>query len=453
MAEALPEEEVDVLKGVEEPLEAAVTCGVCLKEYDQEFRRPVLLPSCGHTFCRTCVKAMACGGDTVVCPSCRQSYACNDVDNFPINFSIQILASSSKGQMKMKVASASDCQEHGTRIAFWCRSCEVPACGECLFDGHPRPSHIICRIQDVVKEVKARAETMVKESGEETVGLLGDALKRVLRGISDLQEASHILQEVVRVSRAAQDSKTLSSITKAFESAKGVRRRVDVLGSSEEGLLRVQQRPVVVALSDTGGLAHVRVEEKGIHVYSLRPSSTAYSVAIKLSVLLGCLKKDSPEVFLDLKAGERPFGRVYISLWGQMKRAQQFMALCLGTYGPSYRGTKFDGVSGRGEPGEYVRGGDYTGKKGLGGEALMDNLEWGGTWSMKMEAGQVCGVGGEEERKFGALFAICLKSNPDNIFRAPFGMVTSGMEAVEVACRHQPFDMVRVADCGVVIPM
>lgn len=68
-----------------------------------------------------------------------------------------------------------------------------------------------------------------------------------------------------------------------------------------------------------------------------------------------------------------------------------------------------------------------------------------------MQAGQVCGVGGEEKKKFGALYAICLRDNPSSTFRAPFGMVISGMEVIEVACRHDPFSMVRVADCGVVI--
>lgn len=70
-----------------------------------------------------------------------------------------------------------------------------------------------------------------------------------------------------------------------------------------------------------------------------------------------------------------------------------------------------------------------------------------------MEAGQVCGVGGEDKHKFGALFAICLRDNPNSTFRAPFGMVTSGMEVIEVACRHDPFHMVRVADCGVVLEL
>ena len=73
----------------------------------------------------------------------------------------------------------------------------------------------------------------MKESGEETVRMLAVSLKRVLRGISDLQEAGHILQEVGRLTRAAQDCRTLSSITKAFESAKGVRQRVKDLSSCE----------------------------------------------------------------------------------------------------------------------------------------------------------------------------------------------------------------------------
>ncbi|XP_063852671.1 tripartite motif-containing protein 59-like [Scylla paramamosain] len=378
MAEALPEEArvSEVQRGVEEveehaeaPYEEALTCSVCLKQYDSEFRRPLMLPACGHTFCRSCVKGLACEGVGVVCPCCRREYKDTDVDSFPINFSVEILASSTKNQQKMKPVPVNECQEHGVRYAFWCRFCEVPACGECLFDGHPRPSHAICRITDVVKEIKSRAEELVEQSSEETVGFLGDLLNRVVRGISDLQEAGHILQEVGRLKRTAQDSKTLSSITKAFESAKGVRQRVQALRNCEEphDSIRIGDRPVVVALSETGGLAKVKVEERGIHIYSLRSSSTAYTVAVKMSVLLGCVKKDHPLVFLDLRAGDRPLGRVYIELWGHMKRAQQFMALCLGTYGPSYRDTRFDGVSSRGEAGEYVRGGDYSGRQGLGG--------------------------------------------------------------------------------------
>ena len=83
----------------------------------------------------------------------------------------------------------------------------------------------------------------MKESTEGTATLLGDLLRGVVRRISDLQEAGHILQECGRLRRTAQDSKTLSSITRAFESAKSLNQRVETLKNCDEtevrGILRV----------------------------------------------------------------------------------------------------------------------------------------------------------------------------------------------------------------------
>ncbi|XP_045595555.1 tripartite motif-containing protein 3 [Procambarus clarkii] len=456
MAAAAPEGQVP-------PLETALSCGVCLSDFDAVFRRPLILPQCGHTFCRLCIKDLAARGD-IICPSCRHKYPSVEPDALPVNFNIQCLASSSKLLLAAtkEEEQGSLCPEHRVRLAFWCKSCEVAACGECLFDRHPpQDTHAVCRILEVVEQVKQRAEQLSLESCEEVILRLGDSVSRTLRALSDIQEAAHLLQETARIYRNAQTASNLSSITSVFEAAKGVHDRVWALGKGgqEDSSVSIpdevimSSRPAILALSDSGGLAQVKVEPKGIHVYSLRPSSTAYSVAIKLTVLTSCIKKESPMVFLEVKAGERRLGRVYITLAGKMRRAQQFQALCLGSLGPSYRGTRFDGISEKGEPGEYVRGGDYQGKGGLGGEALMDNLEWGGEWCRPKASGQVCGVGGEEQRKFGSLFAICLRDNPDDIFKCPFGEVTEGLEVLEVACRHQPFNVVHIADCGLVIPL
>ncbi|XP_042238307.1 tripartite motif-containing protein 75-like [Homarus americanus] len=440
--------------------ESALTCGVCLSDFDAGFRRPLLLPKCGHTFCRLCIKDLAARGD-ISCPSCRYKYSEVEPDNLPINFNIQCLSSSTK--VFPTISKIEDpgslCVDHKVRLAFWCSSCEVAACGECLYDRHPRPSHTICRIEEVVEQVKERAQRLARESCGDVVVRLGESVKRTLRDVSDLQEAAHLLQETARIYRSAQVADSLPSITSVFESAKTVKQKVGALEHSEEGGYTmpieaiVSSRPAVLALSESGGLAQVKVERKGIHIYSLRPTSTAYSVAIKLTVLMSCVKKESPLVFLDLKAGERRLGRVYITLVGTMRRSQQFIALCLGNLGHSYRGTRFDGISEKGQPGEYLRGGDYQGRGGLGGEALMDNLEWGGQWAKPKAAGQVCGVGGEEGKKFGSLFAICLRDNPEDTFRVPFGEVTEGLEVLEIASRHEPFRVVHISDCGLVIPL
>lgn len=120
---------------------------------------------------------------------------------------------------------------------------------------------------------------------------LGEAIRGALSYVSDLQEAAHLLQETARVNRSALAAQDLPSITSVFESAKAVKQRVSALDRSEEqsnrsGLTSLSSvpatRPAILALSDNGSLGRVDVEEKGIHLYSLRPPSTAYSVAIKV---------------------------------------------------------------------------------------------------------------------------------------------------------------------------
>ncbi|KAK7079325.1 hypothetical protein SK128_021129 [Halocaridina rubra] len=451
--------------------EAALICAVCLSDFDAGHRRPLILPRCGHTFCRICMKDLAARGD-IVCPSCRTKYPSElEVDDLPINFNIQCLASSTSTGAPLPVTRSksqpqgeddgSKCVEHRIRLVFWCTSCEVPACGECLYESHPPPAHHICRIHEVVMKIKEKAEVMTSESAKDVVKRMGESLLRSLRDVSDLQEAAHLLHEVTRLGRSAQGANDLPSITSVFESAKSVRQRVASLDYStlDAGSLSprsetiIATRPAVLALSENGCLAKVMVEKMGIHIYSLQSASTAYSVAVKLGILTACVKKEAPMTFLDIKAGERKLGRVYITLHGAMRRSQQFMALCLGTLGHTYRGTKFDGISEKGQPGEYIRGGDYNVRGGMGGEAIMDGLEWGGSWSKPKEAGHVCGVGGEADRRFGSLFAICLRDNPDDTFKSPFGKVTQGMDVIEIATRHNPFNAVHVSDCGVVIPM
>lgn len=208
-------------------MEGVLTCGVCLRAYDIEYRRPILLPKCGHTFCRTCVKNLELKDSYLCCPFCRQEYRNQEVDNFPVNFSLQIVAS--LGKTKIKAADPSECPTHGVRYAFWCRECEVPACGECLYESHPRDTHPLCRLEDAMGEVSARTETLLRDSHEEAKSQLAGALGRVLQGISDLQEAAHILQDVNRISRRRVGPSTLPAITSLFESAKDVHGRMRVL--------------------------------------------------------------------------------------------------------------------------------------------------------------------------------------------------------------------------------
>lgn len=66
-------------------LENEITCSVCSEVYSEEDgREPVMLPECGHTFCRECLISLQC--TSVTCPSCRKHYTGLHVETLPVNF-------------------------------------------------------------------------------------------------------------------------------------------------------------------------------------------------------------------------------------------------------------------------------------------------------------------------------------------------------------------------------
>lgn len=71
------------------------------------------------------------------------------------------------------------------------------------------------------------------------------------------------------------------------------------------------------------------------------------------------------------------------------RRAQQFLSLCLGDRGPSYVGSYFHSVLRRGDSGEGLAGGDYEGKAGKGGAAIMEGIEGQQEVAKRCEKGMV----------------------------------------------------------------
>ncbi|ROT66819.1 kelch motif family protein [Penaeus vannamei] len=66
-------------------LENEITCGVCSEVYSPVAgREPVMLPECGHTFCRECLLNLQT--TAVVCPNCRQRHYSPAVEDLAVNF-------------------------------------------------------------------------------------------------------------------------------------------------------------------------------------------------------------------------------------------------------------------------------------------------------------------------------------------------------------------------------
>lgn len=156
------------------------------------------------------------------------------------------------------------------------------------------------------------------------------------------------------------------------------------------------------------------------------------------------------EVFLELAVGGSCLGRVYISLWTGLRRAQQFFALCMGTMGASYLGSTFSHVAYQGKAKETLCCKEYITESGeTGTKELMVDLEWGDEHSCEPRPGLLIPLSKYVDQHG---FGICTKGKPGGSFDCPFGEVVAGMEVVMAAVRHHPVTEVTITHCGLVLP-
>lgn len=157
-------------------------------------------------------------------------------------------------------------------------------------------------------------------------------------------------------------------------------------------------------------------------------------------------------MFLDIEYEQRMLGRVYITLFGHLRRANNFLLLCTGETGASLKSSKFFEVCNPEAPGERLKGGDYEFNNGRGGEALVEELEFGGDYAQPMEAGMIT-AGGSGHRCFDSQFLICTEGDPNRNFACPFGVVTSGLSYLKEAVWLVVTKEIWIEECGVLLDM
>lgn len=156
------------------------------------------------------------------------------------------------------------------------------------------------------------------------------------------------------------------------------------------------------------------------------------------------------EVFLEFAIGGSCLGRVYINLWSHLRRAQQFLALCMGTLGPCYAGATFSHVAYQGKAKETLCCKEYvTENGGQGTRELMTDLEWGDEHSREPREGLLIPLSKYVDQHG---FGICTRGKPGGTFHCPFGEVVEGLEVVQAAVRHHEATEVTITHCGIVMP-
>ncbi|XP_063588386.1 uncharacterized protein LOC134765631 isoform X2 [Penaeus indicus] len=549
-------------------MEEEVTCIVCSELYTRGTREPVVLPLCGHTFCRPCLCNLENTG-RLSCPTCRQSYIGPPIDQLPTVFALLSLSE------HFRKSECHGCQRHGSPVEFWCRSCQLPLCGHCLLEEHVKDDHKVVRGTDFIAERKeyilSECTELIQEisnrkshcvsrfsewtaqiiAGVEESAVLWNSTQNAQNIMADIVDATNIesilvsssmlgslREEFMRVAQRDTRTRTVSdrslrcsscseadsasplgflrqesspdveyqetefeeteqtnapeentpssstSISDAVvpedrtdSSSDSSLARQDSIGnkllvarqissSSSTGretshtlrdagvitLLGPVPWPLKCCVVGPGGRrGKLRWEGGRLHMYALGEEIEDPHFMVQMSVLQYLVPEDYQEVFLVLETEGRCLGRVYIRLWSRIRRAQHFLALCLGSLGPSYRRSKFHGVAKRGAPGETLAGGKYLTPEGLTSvQALTGHLEWGGEHIKEKKCGLVVGANAGKP-EFDAFFHICMKDQPGRRFACAFGEVIQGMEVLHAAVTHLCNSDVTISDVGVVL--
>ncbi|XP_069180709.1 peptidyl-prolyl cis-trans isomerase-like [Procambarus clarkii] len=218
----------------------------------------------------------------------------------------------------------------------------------------------------------------------------------------------------------------------------------------------VEAGRVVAVQEDQDGRRSARITLQDGQLYLhplLRQPTPAHAHTIQESDVVGVLDPSCTLAFLDLGWAGSTRGRVTIRLTPDTPLARQFVLLCTGQRGHTYRNTKLLGVVYKGHPGEHVVGGDYESNDGKGGAPLLPDLQ--GQYRQSGQAGAVrsgCWPLGEGLRS--AQFVIITRDlQAGQQWPGVFGDVVSGLDVVRAAVNHSDITEVTVVDCGVVLPL
>ena len=139
-----------------------VTCPLCLDIFDEA----TILTSCGHTFCRKCLKNFDLSHqdlDHMICPLCRKitKLSVNRVDDFLTNVTVNGLVDNYHAEcggmnpvLEMRPQCTASKFHHDSDAVSFCRACTNYLCTNCdcshelmtsFFEGHE-----IVSIQDII---------------------------------------------------------------------------------------------------------------------------------------------------------------------------------------------------------------------------------------------------------------------------------------------------------------
>ncbi|KAK2181746.1 hypothetical protein NP493_383g03012 [Ridgeia piscesae] len=111
-------------------------CPVCFDVY----KRPLLLPGCGHTICQACAEMLISDSNFLRCPECRLVYQLRQgIKSLPRNVALQRAIDE---HSRTSSFANLRCEQHPDDAAsLYCKTCEKSICLKCFFSTKGQSVH------------------------------------------------------------------------------------------------------------------------------------------------------------------------------------------------------------------------------------------------------------------------------------------------------------------------
>ncbi|XP_026547224.1 zinc finger protein RFP-like [Notechis scutatus] len=137
------------------------TCSICL-DY---FQDPVLIPQCGHNFCRGCLtRSWGTSESEASCPQCRQTFAPRSV---LFNRQLARVAEVARGcSHHPEKEGGSFCPKHQEPLKLFCKDHETLICLVCD-QSKEREGHRVIPVEEAFQEYQIKVEDCLKVQKEQ----------------------------------------------------------------------------------------------------------------------------------------------------------------------------------------------------------------------------------------------------------------------------------------------